>query len=110
MICPLLICADRQKAITGLAEVFQPQIAWCGDYRTAQDQFPLVKWHRIRTGAGKPVTGSWHSLLPGRCRWIGRRAETCVRSETPRAVSSVVRTTGTIRPGRQRPIYLRTGP
>lgn len=31
MICPLLTHADMQKAMTELAEVFQPQIAWPGD-------------------------------------------------------------------------------
>jgi hypothetical protein len=31
MICPLLTCADMQKAMTELAEVFQLQIAWLGD-------------------------------------------------------------------------------
>jgi hypothetical protein len=31
MICPLLTCADRQKAMTELAEVFQLHIAWLGD-------------------------------------------------------------------------------
>jgi hypothetical protein len=31
MICPVLTYADRQRAMTELAEVFQPQIAWLGD-------------------------------------------------------------------------------
>jgi len=27
----------------------------------------------MRNGAGKPVTGLWRSLRPGRGRWTGRR-------------------------------------
>jgi hypothetical protein len=30
MICPFLTYVDMQKAMTELAEVFQPQIAWPG--------------------------------------------------------------------------------
>lgn len=31
MICPLLTCADIQKAMAELAEVLQLQIVWLGD-------------------------------------------------------------------------------
>jgi hypothetical protein len=42
-------------------------------FRHRATRFPLVRLHRTRNGAGKPVTGLWLSLPPGRGRWTGRR-------------------------------------
>jgi hypothetical protein len=36
-------------------------------------RFPLIRRHRMRNGADKPVTELWLSLPPGHGRWTGRR-------------------------------------